>query len=154
MTNTSSPYQPPLAAVSDQAPQLALQPASLWLRLANALIDYFMFWLLLVGVIAVLALSLSESAFDALFQGFSGNLMGLAVMLLYYIVMEAFFARTVGKFITGTKVVDESGGPVGLGQVVGRSFARFIPFEVFSYFGDDKRGWHDSLPRTRVVKCR
>lgn len=150
----TDPYHPPQAVVADQELPLALTPASLWLRLANMLIDYVMFYLLLVALIVGLSFVLSDGAIQTLFEGLWGSVLGIGVMFAYYVVMEGYCGRTVGKFVTGTRVVDEKGGPVRLGQVIGRSFARFIPFEVFSYFGEEKRGWHDSLPRTRVVKCR
>ncbi len=82
---------------------------------------------------------------------------GLGVMLTYYIAMEGFFGFTVGKLVTGTRVVTEGGGRPRWGQVVGRTFARLIPFEPFSVlFSNDKerRGWHDSLPKTYVVRKR
>lgn len=82
---------------------------------------------------------------------------GISAMLVYYIPMEGFFGFTVGKLITGTRVVNEQGGKPRWGQVVGRTFARFIPFEAFSVlFANDteRRGWHDSLPKTYVVRKR
>ena len=63
----------------------------------------------------------------------------------------------MGKLITGTRVVTENGGKPRWGQIVGRSFARFIPFEALSVlFWNDKerRGWHDSLSKTCVVRKR
>ena len=73
-------------------------------------------------------------------------------MLIYYVPQEAFWGRTIGKLITGTRVVSEDGGPASFGQVVGRTFARMIPFEPFSFFGSTASGWHDSLSHTRVVQ--
>ena len=68
---------------------------------------------------------------------------------------EAVFQRSPGKFLTGTKVVNESGGKPTFGQILGRSLCRFIPFEAFSFlFGDSSRvvGWHDKFSGTLVVK--
>jgi uncharacterized RDD family membrane protein YckC len=80
-------------------------------------------------------------------------LLGLLTVLFYYIGMESLFGKTFGKFITRTRVVNSAGGPPSFGQVVGRSLARFIPFEAFSFFGGKGHpvGWHDSLSNTRVV---
>jgi uncharacterized RDD family membrane protein YckC len=81
-----------------------------------------------------------------------GMLVGLAVALFYFIVTEALFQRSLAKFLTGTRVVAADGGRPTFGQIVGRSFARFIPFEAFSYLGGPNPvGWHDSLSKTRVV---
>ena len=69
----------------------------------------------------------------------------------YYIVMESVWQRTIGKFLFGTKVVAMDGGKPSFGQVVGRSFARYIPFEALSFLASNPQGWHDSLPKTLVV---
>ena len=46
---------------------------------------------------------------------------------LYYIVMEAFLGRTVGKMLTGIKVVDETTGrPPGLLAAILRTVLRLI----------------------------
>jgi uncharacterized RDD family membrane protein YckC len=84
-------------------------------------------------------------------------LFGIAAMLLYYIAFEGLWGRTPGKWICGTRVIDERGGKPRFGQVLGRTFARLIPFEPFSLLvsaRDDLRGWHDELPKTRVVTTR
>jgi uncharacterized RDD family membrane protein YckC len=84
-----------------------------------------------------------------------GYVVGLFVSLAYFIFTEAAFQRTPGKLLTGTLVVTEDGGRPTLGQIVGRSFARFIPFEAFSFLGSNEPvGWHDSLSKTRVISLR
>jgi uncharacterized RDD family membrane protein YckC len=84
-----------------------------------------------------------------------GAIAGLVINLLYYFFMELLFQRTLGKLVTGTMVISNDGGRPSMGQILGRSFARFIPFEWFSFFGGDPpRGWHDSLSGTRVVNVR
>lgn len=83
--------------------------------------------------------------------------MGIVVVFLYYVPMEAVFGFTVGKLVTGTRVVDESGLPPSWRQVIGRTLCRFIPFEAFSvlFSTDGKvRGWHDRLAGTYVVSIR
>lgn len=83
-----------------------------------------------------------------------GFALGLLVQIVYYIMMEALFQRTIGKLVTGTRVVTADGGLPGFGQVVGRTFARLIPFEAFSFLGKIPTGWHDTLSGTRVIKSR
>ncbi|HEX2675275.1 MAG TPA: RDD family protein, partial [Polyangiales bacterium] len=75
-------------------------------------------------------------------------------MLAYYIFFEAVFGRTPGKMLTGTRVVTVDGGTPSFTQILGRNLARYVPFEPFSFFGDDAVGWHDSWSGTRVVKVR
>ena len=73
--------------------------------------------------------------------------------LAYHALLEGFYGRTLGKFVTGTRVVSADGSRASWGQIIGRSFARFIPFEPFSFFGRAPPvGWHDSLSGTRVVR--
>lgn len=84
-----------------------------------------------------------------------GGIVGLVVSLGYFVLMEALFRRTFAKFLTGTYVVNAEGQAPSFGQIVGRSFARFIPFEAFSFLGGKNPvGWHDSLSGTRVVTRR
>ena len=78
----------------------------------------------------------------------------LLTYLAYYIVCESFFGVTIGKLITGTRVVDNEGGRPRFKQIVGRSLARFVPFEQFSFFSTPAIGWHDTWSGTRVVKTR
>jgi|688.fasta_scaffold06200_6 uncharacterized RDD family membrane protein YckC len=84
------------------------------------------------------------------------TLIGLLVALAYYCILEMTTGMTLGKLIMGTKVVTETGGVPSFGQCLGRSACRFIPFEAFSFFGNKgfPIGWHDSIPKTRVIKTR
>lgn len=75
----------------------------------------------------------------------------LVVFMPYYIVLEAATGRTLGKLLTGTKVVDDAGEAPSFGQILGRTFSRLIPFEPLSFFGVTVRGWHDRLSATHVV---
>ena len=84
----------------------------------------------------------------------SGNGILLAYLipyLLYYPLMEFYYGKTVGKMLTKSTVVRADGGKITLGQAVGRSLCRFIPFNAFSFLGVTAIGWHDSISQTRVV---
>jgi uncharacterized RDD family membrane protein YckC len=70
----------------------------------------------------------------------------------YYVFFEGIWARTPGKWLFGTVVVSESGDRPSLGQVFGRTACRFIPFEAFSFL-TGTAGWHDRIPKTRVVRA-
>jgi uncharacterized RDD family membrane protein YckC len=84
------------------------------------------------------------------------TLIGLGILIVYFTLLEATTGRTVGKIIMGTKVVNANGGTPSFGQILGRSFCRFIPFEALSFLGNKgfPIGWHDRIPGTRVVKTR
>ena len=84
-----------------------------------------------------------------------GAIVGIIASLTYYIFMEAAFGATIGKLITGCRVVKAEGGSASFGQIVGRTFARMIPFEPFSFlFGDTTTGWHDTLSGTKVIHIK
>jgi uncharacterized RDD family membrane protein YckC len=84
-----------------------------------------------------------------------GFFLGLLVTVLCFVVMEAFFQKTVGKLAMGTMVVDLSGNRPTIGQIFGRTACRFIPFEAFSFLVEERpRGWHDSITGTQVISLR
>lgn len=73
-----------------------------------------------------------------------------AVFALYYIVFEHYFQRTLGKFATGTIVVDDRDGRPTFGQIVGRTFCRLIPFEpLIAFFSGSFL--HDTVSGTKVI---
>lgn len=78
------------------------------------------------------------------------NIIVIIFSIIYYTVMEGLFGRSIGKFITGTIVVDENGEKPSFGTIFKRSLCRLIPFDAFSFLGDS-RGWHDSISDTYVV---
>ncbi|MBA2116529.1 RDD family protein [Bremerella alba] len=137
-------------------------PARKMLRFANFFIDSIILNIMTFGVGIVIGVMLVSSGHEIDAQGnfvdlplwvnLAINFVHIPITLVYYIMLEATLGRTLGKLITGTRVVNAEGGEATMGQVVGRSFARFIPFEVFSFLGQTGRGWHDSLSKTYVVK--
>ena len=82
-------------------------------------------------------------------------LMGLSTYFVYYIFCEYFLdGKTIGKMITGTKVVTKDGSKLSFANVIGRTLLRYLPFEVFSFLGSGTDGWHDSLSHTIVIENR
>lgn len=129
-----------------------LIPAGKWRRFFNFVIDRFGivgFGFVIGGVVGV---SGWEPGLNFIEE--HQIISGLLISIAYYIILEGMTGRTLGKLITGTKVVNEHGEPPSFGQILGRTFSRFIPFEPFSFFGEDGRGWHDSVPGTYVVSTR
>lgn len=77
---------------------------------------------------------------------------GILIYLLYHPLLEYFCGQTIGKMITGTKVVRHDGNKVRFWQTVGRTLARYIPLEPLSFiFRKFPTGWHDLLSGTYVV---
>jgi len=150
-----NPYEPPKAELAAGLPELGpdLAPAAgMGARFLNFIIDGIIVRIVITAlVVAVLAAGgdASEEA-SAL-----AMVLALVGMVAYYVVLEASFGWTVAKLITGTRVVRFDGHKPRWPQVIGRTFARFIPFEPFSLlFSSATQGWHDSLSGTRVIKVR
>ena len=123
-------------------------------RFANYIIDYVCTTILSYGLGFLLGVSAASSGMDEGTLFWSGFVGGLLLYVVYYVGMEAATGKTIGKMVTRTRVVNMAGKPPTIGQLVGRTFARFIPFEPFSYLvGDTTSGWHDTLSGTRVVKA-
>lgn len=74
----------------------------------------------------------------------------MLLTLIYYFVMEVICGRSVGKFATGTIVVDENGLKPDAKVILKRTLCRCIPFDALTFFGGS-RGWHDSISNTYVV---
>lgn len=143
-----NPYASP---VNDEAKPVTLASmnlASNGQRLATLLIDY-LGMTLCSGLVGFVLGMLGGPELAPL-----GSLLGFVVMFGYYAGFEAAFGKTPGKMIVGTRVVTTTGGEPSFGQCLGRTFARCVPFEPFSFFGDDAVGWHDRWTSTRVIRTR
>lgn len=77
---------------------------------------------------------------------------GFIVLILYYALMEIYFSRTIAKYFTKTFVVMRDGSRPNVKTILKRTVSRLIPFEPFSFLGDNPMGWHDRISHTYVVK--
>ncbi|KAF1712957.1 RDD family protein [Pseudoxanthomonas sacheonensis] len=148
-----APHSPLYGGVS--RPRLSLDPAGKWRRFFNWLLDSAAYYFLAaaVGFAAVLIGGDPAAAWIESLGFWGEQALGMAIMLAYYIPQEAAFGFTLGKLITGTRVVNENGEKPTFVQAVLRTICRFIPFEAFSVLlTDPARGWHDSLAKTYVVR--
>ncbi len=159
------PYRAPESRVAAELPEerLAIEAAGRWRRFFNWAIDYACFTLLSIALLIPytvwLAMQGDEAGLAALEQPNFVRDYGIGIlgMLLYYVPMEGLFGFTVGKLVTGTRVVNTQGGRPTWAQAFGRTLCRLIPFEPFSLFfskDGEVRGWHDSVPKTWVVRRR
>jgi uncharacterized RDD family membrane protein YckC len=152
--SAQNPYAPPSAEL-DTGPRLdrpeSLPTAGRGARFLNLIID---------GIISRIVATLFAGVLVGMF-GRGDHMPALVVAFVlvgffgYYVFQEWAFGWTLAKLITGTRVVRLDGNKPKLPQTIGRTLARFIPFEPFSVlFSDSKLGWHDSLSNTRVVRVR
>lgn len=156
MSESLNPYAPPSGSpdvLQEQPSNAAIVPAGQGTRFLNFIIDYVAQTAIGFAVGVAFVVIGGQAGIDFI-DRVPGIVIGIPILLFYYFVLEATTSRTLGKLITGTKVVNEKGEKATIGQIAGRTFARLIPFEAFSFFGTPTRGWHDSLPKTFVVKSR
>src|SRR5690349_2141932 len=132
-----TPYAPPKARVAEA--EIRFPPstplAGSWRRFANLLLDWVFAWLF--TIICGFALGAALGAMRVKGVNFNrlGEVMGVIGFTIYYVVFEASFGWTLGKLITGSRVVDENGAKPSFLKVLGRSLARNVPFEPFSFLG-------------------
>ena len=132
--------------------------ASRGTRFANYLIDAVIFYVLIfflgifLGILAAIGI---EAPLQWLLY-LDGNraLDYLVTSILYFIYIFSIEyltkGRSIGKFITKTKVVSIDGTVPTQKDFLIRSLSRLVPFEAVSFLiGND--GWHDSWSDTRVV---
>ena len=121
-------------------------------RFSHFVIDTILIYSVFFGV--MIALKGSSETFQLLMDkdDYSLNLIIYSSYLSYYIFMEFYFGKTVGKMLTKSTVVREDGGKLTFGQAVGRSFCHYIPFNALSFLSSNAVGWHDTISKTRVVK--
>ena len=132
--------------------------ASTGQRFCNFLIDFIIRCILLfftgiaIALVALLTDNLSLTLWLENISTLEEYLIGIVLVIIYYAIFEGFFSRSIGKYITQTIVVNEDGSKPSFKRIMKRTFCRLIPFNHFSFFGYDARGWHDSLSDTYVVK--
>jgi uncharacterized RDD family membrane protein YckC len=152
MSNPYAPTQAALNEVTVEDPSEVLEPAPRWRRVANQLVDIV--GITLAATLLAFALRVVSIAVNVDVVQSTGPLFGLGVVFLYYFVSEALFGQTLGKLVTGTRVVTESGERAPLYLVLFRSIYRFVPLEPLSIFSRRRLMWHDLWSKTRVVRVR
>jgi uncharacterized RDD family membrane protein YckC len=152
MNQEINPYRPPSSdvAVADQLHHDD-EPASKGRRFGTFAVDYACYLVFAFIVGALIGLVFGQAGVAAI-RKMPDFVFGVTLFFGYYVLFEGIWARTPGKWAFGTVVVNESGTRPSFGQVLGRTACRFIPFEAFSFFGSG--GWHDTLSKTRVMRCR
>ena len=107
-------------------------------------------WLALGTLMAALPQDVREHPAALLFL----PLLPFAMWLGYYIAFEHLQGRTPSHRVTGSWVVTDVGGRPALRIIVGRTFARLIPFDGLAALADPLGiALHDRLSGTRVVRA-
>lgn len=130
-------------------------------RFANFILDYIIQIIIGAGIGVVIAL-IAEFTGNYILYDFvvepesrlSDYIFGFAILFIYYNIIESLTSRSIGKYITQTKVVLEDGSKPAFSDILVRTVCRLIPFELLSFLGKDGKGWHDSLSKTFVVDVK
>lgn len=144
--NNSTIDQINLLIADEQEKQrlLKLKQASKTIRFLNFVID--------MAVITTITL-LIALLFDIGSQAFLPQISFVLIFVAYYAFMEIKFQKTVGKFITKTRVITtEEQKPKSI-IIIRRTVCRIIPFDQISYLFT-LNGFHDRFSGTMVIKDR
>lgn len=157
MPEPTNPYAAPQGALADKKPICTLTGVSRSRRFANFIFDIFFQWILAFFIIAIAAVTLGvDKATDMALQTAAGPLDAVlySAYFLYFFVSELVLGRTLGKYITKTRVVSSDGSSPGAKSILIRTLVRAIPIDPLTvFFSNDRniRGWHDSWSGTVVV---
>ncbi|MCY3002805.1 MAG: RDD family protein [Planctomycetota bacterium] len=120
-------------------------------RVVNLIVDATTIVLLQITVAVVLGMFLDEDALQGTRAGRALTIAIYSLGFVYYLGMEATLGRTVGKFVTRTRVVDSVGHKPTTSAIFMRTLCRLVPFEFVSFLLTEN-GLHDAASSTRVVR--
>jgi uncharacterized RDD family membrane protein YckC len=131
-----------------------------WIRVVAYIIDAILISLVLGVVTSIFGVRYMDmddmSQIDP-----TVNLLSLAVAWLYFALMESSErGATVGKMAMGLRVVTNDGKRLSFMNATGRYFAKILSAIIFCIgyimiaFTDRKRGLHDMIASTLVIKTR
>ncbi len=134
-------------------PQIYASKEKRFINMIIDMIGYYVFTFMVGFFFGLLALIGIEGPLNYLVEidRIGELLLGIVIVFTYFTVFEVLTQRSLGKLITKTKVVLEDGTKPTTKDIALRTLCRFIPFEAFSFLGDQGRGWHDSISETYVV---
>lgn len=126
---------------------LKFSHASTGKRLLNFIIDFISFAIIfrLIGEFFQIFMNINIDKDASPYMLFM-----LIAFLINYGFMEFKFQKTLGKFITKTKVLTTEGERPSLNDILSRTFCRLIPFDRLSFLFS-KNGFHDRISNTIVV---
>ncbi len=146
-----NPYAPPSSSHGHRGGRPAQAAVGPLTRLVHLFIDTAFSYLLFVALVTA-DYYVGSGILWEFSTSLSPFLVALTLFAAYYFLAEALFGRTVGKLITRTCVVDGSGRRAAVWRIAVRTGARLIPFDALSFLIPGKRGWHDALSGTFVVR--
>ena len=118
--------------------------AGFWIRFGAAMID---------AVILIVVLVVLSAIADT-----TGYILGLAIGIAYTVGFWVSSGATPGKMVAGLKVVTVEGDAIGIGKALLRYFGYWVNAltlyigYLFIAFRKDKRGLHDLIASTKVIR--
>lgn len=136
--------------------ELDKKTASQGKRLANYILDiaFTYIYIFVIAIFIGIAVALIAPDSISIFEEDNtlvAYIIAIIGVMTYYTIFEYATGRTIAKYITKTKVVDETGAKPDLKTILIRSVSRLIPFDSFSFLFSDGSGWHDRISKTRVI---
>lgn len=138
----------------------AVRYGGFWIRLLARLIDGAIFGVLIIIAVIIFYIQLEINSIDRLSVGaILFIILFFIAYLLYFILMNSIYGKTLGKMVTGLIIRREDDlGKLTTGKSIGRFFAlEFISNIAFGLgflwaaWDPQKQTWHDKLARTVVV---
>ena len=158
---SGSTNPPPPPPVWDARPAGAAQVAygGFWIRLVAYIIDAIL--LSIVGTVVAMVFGVSLTTMDWEHYDPTINLVSLVISWLYFALLESSErGATVGKMAMGLRVVTSDGQRLSFLNATGRYFAKILSAIILCIgfimigFTDKKRGLHDMIAGTLVIKVR
>jgi uncharacterized RDD family membrane protein YckC len=147
----------PREASPDAAPGV---PAGVWRRAIALAVDVALIVLLgRAGLALAAGLAALAPALQLVAQAFAVTWLYFTPAA-YFVLGHGTAGQTVGKRLTGVRVVEEGGAPLGYVRALGRCVATALsalPIGLgllLAGLRADRRGLHDFLAGTRVVRVR
>jgi uncharacterized RDD family membrane protein YckC len=158
------------------APTGAVQYGGFWMRFVAYLIDGIIVGIPM-GILAMVLVGGSmfsmmrlepnappEEALAAMIPMFSSmavlSMAGMVVYCTYETFFLVKFGATPGKMAMGLKVIRPDGSGIQIGRAIGRHFSKVVSGMILYIgyimigFDAEKRGLHDMICDTRVIKTR
>ncbi|HEY7139656.1 MAG TPA: RDD family protein [Methylomirabilota bacterium] len=155
-----APAWVPDARAADEAYPASAAPAGIQRRGAALVVDLVIVMILwVIGAQLAAGLARRAPGLDLVAQAF-GWTWQLVVPAAYFVLSHGTAGQTLGKRFLGVRVTDEGGGPLGYLRALGRCVATVVaamPFGIglaVAGLRRDRRGLHDLLAGTRVVRVR